>query len=455
MRSLSVAAGLALLSGCALRPEGEQAERDRLTASGQPYADDAVPAELPAEPSPEDYVRHACLANADLRARYWEWRAAVEQVPQDSSPPNVALSFGYLFGPGTAKAWDRTTLGISNDPMTNIPFPSKLATAGRRALEQARAAGLRFEAAKFKLQGSVLAAYWDYALLAEALRIQQENVSLLRQVRGQVSVRVQSGAGEPQELLRSQTELEIADNELANLEARMPPAAAKLNALLGRASSALVPVPPALPPPRPVPVPDQDLIRIGSERSPELAALARDVAGREEALDLAQQAWLPDFSLSFSITGSVSQLLSAMFVAPTRVEAIRAGIEQARASLRAAEAARVQYERDLAASFVLSLAVLRNDERQIALFESAIVPRARQTVQLLLTSYAARRAGYLDLLDAQRALLDSRLVLAQLRTEREKALAALETWSAVDVEALTSPRAASGSRDRSARGGME
>jgi hypothetical protein len=43
---------------------------------------------------------------------------------------------------------------------------------------------------------------------------------------------------------------------------------------------------------------------------------------------------------------------------------------------------------------------------------------------------------YADLLDSQRTLLSVRLVAAQLRTEREKALAAIETWSAVDVEAM-------------------
>jgi hypothetical protein len=39
-------------------------------------------------------------------------------------------------------------------------------------------------------------------------------------------------------------------------------------------------------------------------------------------------------------------------------------------------------------------------------------------------------------------LLNARLVAAQLRIEREKALAAIETWSAVDVEALPGARMA-------------
>ena len=130
-----------------------------------------------------------------------------------------------------------------------------------------------------------------------------------------------------------------------------------------------------------------------------------------------------------------------MLTLPLRLEAIRAGVEQARAGLRAARAAKLQYERDLAASFVLRLYVLRNTERQIELFERSIVARARQTVDLALAAHAAGRAAYGDLLAAQRTQLDAQLALAQLKTEREQALAAIETWSAVDVEVMSAARA--------------
>jgi outer membrane protein TolC len=425
-----------ILSGCAIHPRGEKEEREKIDSAGAPYLRRSEQPPLPEKPGPDDYLRYAFLSNADLEARYWTWKAAIEQVPQDASLPNAALSFDYMFSGGAMKAWDRTTLGISNDPMTNIPFPTKLATAGRRALEAARAAGLRFEGAKFLLQGSVLSTYYDLALLAESIRIQEENVALLGLIVGQAEVRVSTGISSQQDLLKAQMGLDLARNDLENLRSRLPPTAAKMNALLGRPPDAPVPLPDALSAPRPLPLSDADLIRLGSERSPELAALAREVSGREEALSLAQQAYIPDIGLSFSFTGSISQTVGGMLTIPIRLEAIQAGVEQARAGIRAAQAARTQYARDLAASFVLNLYVLRNDERQVTLFDGTIIPRARQTVQVAQTSFAVGRIPFLELLDAQRTLLDVRLTLAQLRTEREKALAAIETWSAVDVEAM-------------------
>lgn len=435
-----LAAGGGLFAGCALRPAGEDEERDRASKEGAAYEARPAPPEISGTSGPEDYLAHAFLANAALETRYWEWRGALERIPQDSSFPNVAVSFGYMFSPESMKTWDRTTLGVSNDPMTNIPFPTKLATAGRAALENARAAGERFREAKFLLQKDVLWTYYDLALLGETLRIQTETLSLLRQVVSQAEIRVRTGAASQPDLLRAQTEVDLAENELRTLESRAKSLSARMNALLGRPADAPVPLPPALPPSRPLPVPDAELLRAGAERSPELAALERNIKGREEALSQARQAYIPDFGLSASLTGSISKNIGAMAVLPLRLEAIRGGIEEARANLRATEAARVQYGRDLAASFVLNLTVLRNDERQIDLEEKIILPRARQTVELSQTSYAGGKLGFLDLLDAQRTLLELRLTIAALKIEREKALTAIETWSAVDVEVMAGGR---------------
>ncbi len=441
MRLGLIATLILLLGGCALRPAGEDEERNRATSAGRPYEEPAAIPALDEKSTLDDYLQVAFLRNADLEARYWEWRAALEQIPQDSSFPNVSLSFSYMFSRANMKSWDRTTLGASNDPMSNIPFPTKLATAGRGALEIARAAGHRFQEAKFLLQGKVLATYYDLALLGESIRIQKENIDLLRQVLSQAEIRVRVGSANQQDLLKSQTGLEFAENDLKNLESRVPGLAAGLNALLGRAPQESLPLPASLPSPRAVAVKDSELIQIGAEKSPELAALANEVAGREEALSLAKQAYLPDFGISANITGSISQTVGAMAVLPLRLEAIRGGIEQARANLRATQAARAQYERNLAASFIFNLAVLRNDERQVELFEKSILPRVRQTVESARTSYAAGRLAFVELLDAQRTYLDVRLTLAELRMEREKSLAAIETWSTVDVEVMGRPRA--------------
>lgn len=444
---------MALLAGCALRPAGEKTERTAIDRAGEAYS--SAPAPLPESPTVEDYLQFAFLNNGDLESQYWQWRAAIEQVPQVSSFPRLMLTYDVMFSTENMSLWDRSTVGLGNDSMEAIPFPTKLKTRGKIALENARAAGERFAQMKFLLQQQVRNTWYDISFLAEGLRIQQENVALLTMISGQASARVRTGSASQQDLLRAQTNVDLARNELENLQSQLPGLVARMNALLGRSTDAPVPLPGELPAPRPLPVSDDELLRIGAERSPELAAFSRQIAGREQALSLAKQAWLPDFNLSGSITGDATQALGAMVMLPTRIEAIKGGIAEARANIRAVEAAREQYERDLAASFVFNLYVLRNDERQAALFEKTIIPRAEQTVAVAATDYANNRLSFADLLETQRTLLDARLVLAQLRIEREKALAAIETWSTVDVQAMPRARmAAQGGPSGSGMNGM-
>jgi outer membrane protein TolC len=426
----------ALGCACAIHPRGERAERERAREAGRDFEDEAEPPPLPAEPRPEDYLRRAFFASASLRQRYWEWRAALERIPQAASPPNVALTFGTLFGDEDLEAWERTTLALSTDPMTNLPLPSKLARAGRRALEEARAAGLRFEAEKFRLQAEVLSGYLDLALHGEEIRIQEERVALLGLAAGDARAGLAAGRQPVGALQRARTELELARNELESLHAQLPSLVARMNTLLGRDPRAAVPLPRAPLEPRPFTVSDADILALAAERSPELAALAREVAGKEEALALAQQSWLPDLNPILSVTGSVSQTLGAMIVLPTRVEAIRAGVAEAQALLNAAHAAHAQYSRDLAASFVLNLLVLHGAERQARLFAETIEPRAELLARSAAAGYASGAGSLEDLVAARLAVLDARLARERLRAEREKALVAIETWSALDVEAL-------------------
>jgi outer membrane protein TolC len=427
---------LLLLSGCALRPAGEKELREQAEERGRAWGERVEPTPLPERPTAMECLRHAFLANAGLQRAYWEWRAAVEQVPQDSSWPRAMLSFNTLFSEGNAKLWDRTTVGLSNDPMTSIPWPGKLSTAGRRALEQARAAGARFAQAKFDLQGRVLTAYAELALLGESIRVREEELALLRLSIAQASTRAETAAAGRQEMLKYENALDIAQNELSNLRAQVPAGVARFNALLGRPAGAAFALPESQPAARALPAEDAPLLKAAADRSPELAALAHETAARREVLALAKLAWMPDFSLSAGITGSVSQMIGAGVALPTQVEAIRAGIAQAEAAIQSAELARKQSERDLAAGVIVNLYALRNAERQRALFEETLVPRAQQIVALTQAAYASGRAPFGEIIEAQRALLGLRLALAGLRAEREKSLVAIETLAAVDVEAV-------------------
>jgi cobalt-zinc-cadmium efflux system outer membrane protein len=428
------------VSGCVLRPAGTAEEQARLTTAGKPYGPPVEQRELPDVPNPADWrsvLRRAFLANGELEAAYFDWAAAMARVDQAANWPNsnLAPSFSYMFSGERMKGWDRTTVNVGFDPMQNVSFPTKTAKAGQVALENARAAGQRFAGRKFALQKQVLQAWLDAELMEEQIRIQTDNVSLLRLLSETAGDRVRAGAPQ-QDLLKAQIEHRLAEAELSKVHAEHQMMVAMLNGMLGRKPDEPLQLPPGLPDARPVWVDDAQLIAAAVDAAPELSALARDVASRKNALELARMQFIPDVNPMAAFTGSVSQMVGAMVVLPTTVPAIRAAIQEARAMLRSTEAMARQARADRGASFVASLYAMRNAEKLVALYRDTVLPKAEQALGSSRQAYAAGQIAFVELIDSQRTLLDVRLMIAQARIEREKRLAELEALAGVDVESL-------------------
>jgi outer membrane protein TolC len=305
-------------------------------------------------------------------------------------------------------------------------------------LDEARAAAERFRAAKFDLQRRVLTAWADYTLTAERVRILREQADLARSVADTAKGRVIAG-GAQADLLRADVALRTAEDAALNGEAELAAARATLNGMLARDANAPMNPPARTPEPRPVAADDAALLAAAVDQNPELVGLARQVEGRTDALELARLQWIPDINPTAAFTGSVSQALGAVVVLPTTVVQIRGGINQAEATLRGTEAALRQTKRDRAAEFVATLFMLRNAERQAALFGSQVVPAAQRIVTASQQQYSAGAATYLDLIESERALLDARLVVAEARAMREKRLAELEALMGTDVEMIGTP----------------
>ncbi len=431
---------LVLFSSCVLAPAGLNEERTRTDRVGAAfdarYEERSIP-DLPPHPSWRDVLERAFLVDGGLEAAYFEWRAAVENVEAAAGWPNTSVmpTLSYLFSDDSLKAWDRTTLSVGFDASENLELPVKTRKAGEVALAEARAAGERFRAAKFALQRRVLEAWLDLALAEEEQRIAREDLELRRLLARTAAARVQAGESQ-QELVRTDLELREAENQLRNLEVEARAVRVRLNGMLARASDAPLELPLELPEPRALPEDDAALLALGVEANPELAALAAEVAGREDALELARLQRLPNFNPFAGFTGSVSQVVGVAVMLPTTLPEIRSGIEQARAMLREAQAMSRQAQLDRAADFVAALVVLRNSEREARFFEQTFLPAAGLLVESARRGYTAGTSSLFELIETRRMLLEVRLAIAEARIERERRVAEIEELAGVDVERL-------------------
>ncbi|MCK6438577.1 MAG: TolC family protein [Planctomycetes bacterium] len=413
---------------------GENDERSRLEGEGARFQMPHDKRELPPleeEATEADVLYYAFNSNAMLEAAYFEWKMAIERVPQMASLDDPRFTYGYLFSKEMMSSWDRTTLGISQ----MVPFPGKLETAGKVALQEAMAAGMRFENTKFMLQADVLMAWYELVYIDTAMGIAQENLTLHQDFAESLRTMLATGMAGQAEVSMAEADLAMADNDLKMRQAERPPALAKLNALLSRPPKTSL-RPQVENKPRALPERDDEVLALAAERNKELQAMAAEVQGREHALELARKAYLPDFELSFNIVGSMERMFEGMLTLPLQLRRIRAGIEEAGAGVRAAQAMLRARKDDIAANVILQLSMARDSARQAALFKDTLIPRVEEIVSATRQSYSTGGASFMDVVEARRSLLAFREGRAYQEMIRDSATAELEALCALDFGRL-------------------
>jgi outer membrane protein TolC len=439
-------AGVALVvgSGCVLAPGAAKQEQAALARASASYAAPFRERQLPviaAEPSWREVLERALYANGEVEAAYFEWAAAVHRIERAGAYPNtpLALDFGAAIR-GGGKGFDRTSIGLGFDPMENLAFPTKVYQAAKVATDQAQAAGQRFVAVRLDVQRRVLAAWIDYALAAERLRVQREKAAWLGLLAETAAARVAAGESR-QDQVRAESDRRRAESEAATLAATLPQLRAQLNAMIAREPEAPL-APPAALEGRPLPADDAALLALAAAHNPELAALAHEVRGRRDALELARLQYIPDFNPFVSTEGAATQVVGMVISIPTLLREVGGAIRESRADLRALLARYRQARYDRAAAVVAALYVVRNSERQAALFDGPLRGAADDVAASARVGYASNTGSYAELVAAQEALLDLRLLAAEARAAREKAVGDLEALVGIDAETLTALDAA-------------
>ena len=107
--------------------------------------------------------------------------------------------------------------------------------------------------------------------------------------------------------------------ELSKMESLHHSMRAMLNGMIGRKPQEALNLSKTLPEPRPLWADDAQLIAAAVDANPELAALAREIASRQDALELARMQFIPDINPLAAFTGSLSQSVGAMVILPTTI----------------------------------------------------------------------------------------------------------------------------------------
>ena len=173
-------------------------------------------------------------------------------------------------------------------------------------------------------------------------------------------------------------------------------------------------------------------------RNPELAALNAAAASREAALELAAKRGWPEltFGIDWIIIdepeiridegGKDPVALRLGMTLPIWRGAVDAGRREAAAEFSASASRVTVAERGIEARLADLTARHRQARRRADLLDDALIPRGRQAVAASRAAYAVGAAGFGDLLESRRDLLEFELERARAEADLGIVRAALE-----------------------------
>ncbi len=457
---------LALLPGCAGAPERQaRAEMERVeaemlvsyapgdalpshgSAPGSPgilpgKSADSAPS-LPEKPELADYLRYAALHNPGLRAAFHRWKAALEKVPQARSLPDPKFSYAYFIEE------IETRVGPQQQRfsfMQMIPGFGKLRQQGNVALGLALARKHRYDATKLRLFYRVKKSYYEYYYLARAIRIVADNIKLLANIEAAIRTRYKAGAASSPALIQTQVELGKLEDRLKSLEALRTALTARLNAALGRDSGVSVPWPEKAPR-ETAALAAEELLQALMNDNPELHAARATIAAAAAKRKLAKTLYFPDFSLGVSLmeTGkredgmqprdNGNDPLALMFemTIPLWRGKYDAAVREAEARVQAAEAKLGNMVNELSADLRVALYHYDDARRKLNLFRDTLIPKGEQALSAALTAFPAGKATFLEMINAERTLLEFRLLAERALVNQAIRLAELEVLAGVNL----------------------
>lgn len=382
------------------------------------------------------YLTTAAENNNELRAAFQRWQAAVKRAVHADVLPDPKFNFGYYTTPLETRGGPaRYKYGLSQ----KLPFFGKLGLREQKALREADGLKARFDELKLKTFYEVKKVYYEYAYLARSIDITKETIALMDYLEKIANARFSTGSASHADLIRPQVELGKLEDRLRSLQDLKTPLAAQINSLLDRPDNAEVPLPSSIP----VMVVTEDkatLMAEMKETSPHLRYWDMKEASEQAGVELAERDFYPDFTFGVESTevepsrapthvtgdGQNPVMVSMSFNLPVWFNDKQAAVDENRARAAAARRTHAGLERKLEAQLQLVLYKYRDAGRKLKLYRDALIPKAEQSLGVVMEAFMTGSGSSLDLVDAEQTLLELQLSYYRALTDQAQRMAEME-----------------------------
>jgi len=351
--------------------------------------------------------------NPDLKAAAAVSLAYKSRIKQAYILKDPVIEFERMYTPSgmsfLGEAGERN-ISISQE----IDNPYKLLLRRDLAKDEHAFYSTLYEAKERELISKAKALFYEYYMASKAGLIYNETVDLLRGFSKIAETKYSVGSASQSDAIKAQVELSRMLNMLVTVRQEKETAAAMLNALMDRDTLAPLPEPQEIEPS--LPGAAYEKLRAAALGSnPGLKAYSLKVSQAERRLTLAKAEYLPDFMLLYrkrKAPGSEmnnSYDVSLGLTVPLWFSKQNAMGKEAAAEKEMANAEYRAARNELASDLREADIKARSSMRLVDLYRGSVIPQAEEALKIAQSGYQAEKTDFMDLLDAQRTLLDFRM----------------------------------------------
>ena len=410
-----------------------------ITATSVCAADDE-----PEDPHLQAIIREALKLNPEIAAASREKDAASHRAASAGALDDPMIEAGLLNVPTNSLRLNQEDmtmkmLGISQ----RLPYPGKRGLRESLAAKDVEVVDHGYRETVNRVVRDIRVAYYDLALIDQTYQFHESNRQLLTRLLQITESRYAVGQGAQADTLKVQTQISKMDEDFLRVLRDRQSLVAELERLYGRAGQEfMVKLP--MPRLRATDFSVSELRDAAFRDRPQLLGLKTLIDRNQKALELAREDYHPDFDLRFQYgqrdkipDGAPRSDLISMTLAFNLPlwgkQKLEPKIAEAQAKREQAMSLYQAQQNELLAKLRVQVAIAEQTRASARLYQTALLPQARLTVESALAAFRVNKVDFAMLLDSQMAVFNYELDHAGLVIAFNKALAEIDLLTGKSV----------------------
>lgn len=354
---------------------------------------------------------------------------ATERIRQAGTLPDPQLGFEYFLEPIETRTGPQEA---SVSLRQSFPWLGRLSLEKELKENDVGIAKALLIKTRFSVIRKIKEAYIEYGYLGQAEKITTQILELMNYLEGIANTNYTSGKASYADVLKIQIEIDKLRNKKISLADNTTPFRTRINNILGTDRNMARQQPDNLPQ-LSLGKTEEDIFELFRLYNPVILAGQHKVNGSRTSLDIAEQGYYPDLTMSVKTiftgeaefgnppdSGQDPVIAGFSINIPLFFDRRNGAIAEKQASIRTSQTELKELTNVLESEIEMILFRYREAERLMGLYNESLIPKVRQELDVALEAFQGGEYSILELIDAEKNWLN--FELAKIRAQADMAI---------------------------------